>query len=182
MSIYRKIDVSTGLFLEDVFYQREKTTDEDGVETLKDLPSDLIIEPMPQGFYKPKWAGDQWVDDVSSVDLLKTKKESLVSAMQNAFDKDMADLVSAYPEMERETWPEQKAERMIYLSDSTASVPMLSAIASERGITVSELAVKIDSKSVEFSNAAGVLVGKHHALKKEIETAGQVSDLESIAW
>ena len=57
--LYRKIDVFTGLFLEDVFLLPEEVADKNG---LLDLSTDLIAEPVPQGFHKPRWLGEEWVE------------------------------------------------------------------------------------------------------------------------
>jgi len=48
MDIYRKINQTTGLFIEDVFADK--------------LASDLVATPCPGGFYWPRWDGTQWVE------------------------------------------------------------------------------------------------------------------------
>ena len=51
--------------------------------------------------------------------------------------------VEKYSPEERETWPEQVAEANAYLADSTAATPLLSAIATARGITVQAMAERV---------------------------------------
>lgn len=51
MKLFRKIDTTTGLFIEDVLLM-------DGF-----MENDEFIETeVPQGFYWPKWTGTEWVE------------------------------------------------------------------------------------------------------------------------
>ena len=53
MRLFRKIDATTGNFLEDVLFDENPT---DGVEY-------SYIEQAPmQGFYLPRWTGTEWVE------------------------------------------------------------------------------------------------------------------------
>lgn len=48
MKLYRKVDINTGLFIEDVFSESQE----------KDM---LDVTPA-QGFYWPKWDGEKWIE------------------------------------------------------------------------------------------------------------------------
>ena len=61
MNSYRKID-ENGLFLEDVILDEQPTIEQND-ETLPD--SNYITEPVPQGFYSPKWNGTEWVEGLN---------------------------------------------------------------------------------------------------------------------
>ena len=52
MKLFRKIDTTTGNFLEDVLFEKEPPFDD----------GSYISEPVPQGFYWPKWNGTEWVE------------------------------------------------------------------------------------------------------------------------
>ena len=52
MKLFRKIDTTTGNFLEDVLFENEPTFDD----------GSYISTPVPQGFYWPKWTGTEWVE------------------------------------------------------------------------------------------------------------------------
>lgn len=53
--LYRKINQTTGLFIEDV---------------MTDTPTDdLIATPVPDGFYWPKWEGKQWIEGRTAAEI-----------------------------------------------------------------------------------------------------------------
>lgn len=54
MIFVRKIDAN-GMFLEDAF--------------VGELTSLTIETPCPQGFYRPKWYGEKWVEGLSQVEI-----------------------------------------------------------------------------------------------------------------
>lgn len=56
MKLFRKIDVTTGNFIEDVLFESHPTL-EDG-----ELDPQYIEEAPTQGFYWPKWNGSEWVE------------------------------------------------------------------------------------------------------------------------
>ena len=57
MKIFRKIDTTTGNFLEDVLFEAHPVL-EDG-----ELDPQYIEEAPKQGFFWPKWNGTEWVED-----------------------------------------------------------------------------------------------------------------------
>ena len=56
MKLFRKIDTTTGNFLEDVLFESHPTL-VDG-----ELDPQYIEEEPAQGFYWPKWNGMEWVE------------------------------------------------------------------------------------------------------------------------
>ena len=56
MKLLRKIDTTTGNFLEDVLFDSHPTL-EDG-----ELDPQYIEDAPAQGFYWPKWNGTEWVE------------------------------------------------------------------------------------------------------------------------
>lgn len=56
MKLFRKIDTTTGNFLEDALFEKHPTL-EDG-----ELDPQYIEEAPKQGFYWPKWNGTEWVE------------------------------------------------------------------------------------------------------------------------
>lgn len=56
MELFRKIDTTTGNFLEDALFEKHPTL-EDG-----ELDPQYIKEAPKQGFYWPKWNGTEWVE------------------------------------------------------------------------------------------------------------------------
>lgn len=63
--LYRKID-QDGYFLEDVIL--------DSIPMIDEQPDPSYIEvEVPQGFYRPKWNGSEWIEGMAQadIDLLK---------------------------------------------------------------------------------------------------------------
>ena len=56
MKLFRKIDTTTGNFLEDALFDTHPTM-EDG-----ELDPQYIEEAPKQGFYLPRWNGTEWVE------------------------------------------------------------------------------------------------------------------------
>ena len=56
MKLYRKIDTTTGNFIEDCLFEAQPVL-EDG-----ELDPQYIEEVPTQGFYWPKWNGTEWVE------------------------------------------------------------------------------------------------------------------------
>ena len=56
MKLFRKIDTTTGNFLEDVLFENRPTL-EDG-----ELDPQYIEDAPTQGLYWPRWSGTEWVE------------------------------------------------------------------------------------------------------------------------
>ena len=56
MKLFRKIDTTTGNFLEDVLFESHPIL-ADG-----ELDPQYVKKAPPQGFYWPKWNGTEWVE------------------------------------------------------------------------------------------------------------------------
>lgn len=54
--LYKKINTENGLFIGDVILDTLQ------VDELGNPDSQYIAEPVPQGFYWPKWNGTEWVE------------------------------------------------------------------------------------------------------------------------
>ncbi|RLJ90113.1 hypothetical protein [Planococcus citreus] len=58
-----KIDVLTGMFVEDILLE-SIPIDEEGIPDPQ-----YIAKPVPQGFYWPKWNGTEWVEGGTASEL-----------------------------------------------------------------------------------------------------------------
>lgn len=54
--IFKRISIETGLFIEDVRLKVIPTNEEG------ELDPQYIADPVPPGFYWPKWNGTEWVE------------------------------------------------------------------------------------------------------------------------
>ena len=60
MKLFRKIDVVTGNFIEDVLFESHPTVLDAEGNTI--LDAQFVEEAPQQGFYLPRWNGTEWVE------------------------------------------------------------------------------------------------------------------------
>ena len=60
MKLFRKIDTTTGNFLEDVLFKSHPTVLDAEGNTV--LDAQYVEEAPKQGFYLPRWNGTEWVE------------------------------------------------------------------------------------------------------------------------
>ena len=74
-----------------------------------------------------------------------------------------------YPQHEIDTWDQQLREAMAFTADAAATVPLLSAMATARGWSVSQLAARVMQKAAEFAVAGGEILGTQQALEDNLD-------------
>lgn len=97
MKLYRKIDPTTGNFLEDCLFESHPVL-EDG-----ELDTQYVEEAQAQGFYWPRWNGTEWIEGGQAPEpqpYEPTEQDFLLLAiteldMQRAMDKVDSQLVMA---------------------------------------------------------------------------------------
>jgi hypothetical protein len=113
------------------------------------------------------------LDAMRSAKLAEINRQSAIEA---------GALISAYPEFERLTWPDQEREARAWQADNAAETPTLDAIATARGLTLADLAGRVITKADTFRLAAGQLAGKRQALEDQIGAAVTQAEIEAITW
>jgi hypothetical protein len=100
----------------------------------------------------------------NSAEKLKAIKELKLSKM-NQNDRELFQKINQldknYSAVEVKTWSQQKSEADLYMSDNTATPPLLTGIAASRGITLDLLCIKVVEKSWTRDNAIGSILGKY---------------------
>ena len=94
----------------------------------------------------------------------------------------MESLAAPYLPQERESWDTQFKEATEWLVNNGASVPMITAMASNRGITVAELVAKIMENSNLYRDAIGAILGKQQRLLDDVASATTAEAVNAIAW
>ena len=75
----------------------------------------------------------------------------------------MDDIVKPYTKTEQLTWDAQVKEADAYLADNNADVPMISALATNRGVQLSDLVTWIKGNEALYRVAVGTLLGQQQA-------------------
>lgn len=76
----------------------------------------------------------------------------------------MALIAQPYSREERETWPQQIAEAEAYTADNRADVPMLTAIAEPRGLSVAQMATLVLTLRAQFKAATAAILAAQATL------------------
>lgn len=117
--------------------------------------------------------------EIDAAILLKKHAEAL-SGIRNYYSSKLRTVASPYGRIERETWSRQEKEAQMYLMDEQAIVPLISALASAREISVAEMATKIIAKSEQQAAKVGAILGEQQAKEKSIEAAKNLEEIEAI--
>ena len=91
------------------------------------------------------------------------KREALSVAIRTKYADMMADIVQPYSATERETWPTQITEANMYLVDPEAQVPLITALATNRGVALADLVSWIKANEGLYRQAVGTLLGMQQA-------------------
>lgn len=118
-------------------------------------------------------------DEAAQLEQAKAERLALIAA---ECGKALAAVKTSYPQGEVESWPQQVKEAEAVASDPQATTPLLSAIATYRGLDVAELAARVNAKADAFSQASGTIIGKRQALEDAISVATTPEEVFSLTW
>ncbi|MEW6314121.1 MAG: hypothetical protein AB1513_08805 [Pseudomonadota bacterium] len=96
------------------------------------------------------------------------------------------DVIAAqYPATERDSWPKQEAEARAWTADNAAATPLLSAIATARGIALADLAARVIANADAYAAQGGAIIGRRQARMDAIAAAVAANDiaaLQAVTW
>lgn len=95
-------------------------------------------------------------------------------------DEELSRLKTGYPEGEVTTWDQQVSEVHTVITAPGSPAPLLSAIASQRGIELSVLAARVQDKAQAYAVASGSIIGNRQKLEDQIFSAQTVEALEAV--
>jgi uncharacterized membrane protein len=108
-----------------------------------------------------------------------------VRAAKQTEIRDKADAVlqaagEEYGAMERTGWDQQFTEAQTLQADNAADVPMLSAMASFRGMDVTELAARITANREAWVTLYGNVIGQRLAYQDALDAATTYDEIMAI--
>lgn len=106
-----------------------------------------------------------------------SKKNASIS-----YDSRFSSLKQQESALEQSTWDQQLTEATAYLNDNSAEVPLLELIASSRGITVNEVALRIQAAATNYANARNSLLAELKSHFSSIDNSTSALDLKSLGW
>ncbi len=120
--------------------------------------------------------------EASDTAILNAAKSAKLTEINAEFQKAVAALAADYPDSEVQSWPQQVKEATALAADAGADAPLLTAIATARGLPVAELASRVLDKMNAYAAASGVLIGRRQAAEDAIGAAASLEDLSAISW
>ena len=107
---------------------------------------------------------DKLLNDLEN--LLVRKEIEILSILNN----EMILIKTGYTEDEIKSWEQQRTEAIAYTADSGAAVPLITALAAAREITVAVLVTKINANVASYQTAYSASLGKKQKYSDQIET------------
>ena len=120
--------------------------------------------------------------EASDAAILNAAKAAKLTEINAECQKAVAALAADYPDSEVQSWPQQVKEAMALSADPQADAPLLTAIATARGLPVAELASRVLGKMNAYAAASGALIGRRQAAEDLIDLASSAEDVAFIAW
>lgn len=112
---------------------------------------------------------------------LDDAKEYKLEEINRLCDSILNVAISTYPETEVLTFDQQTSEATKYLqTKNPEDVPLLSALALGRGITLDDLVQRVMVKHTAFSMLSGYIIGQRQALEDKLDECETVEDVEAI--
>jgi hypothetical protein len=95
---------------------------------------------------------------------------------ESNFSSTISVLTTAYTQNEINSWPKQETEARAYIADNNVSTPLLSQIATARGLTLTDLANRVIAKADTFAVGYGTALGDKQAVEDQIQTIVDSAD------
>tara|TARA_E500000331_G_scaffold203788_1_gene195531 strand:- start:342 stop:1088 length:747 start_codon:yes stop_codon:yes gene_type:complete len=122
---------------------------------------------------------DMTADDIASG--LSFNKILFKKYIRDRFNDKAKDIVSArVGDLEQLSFEQQKSEAAAWTADNTASTPMLTTMATARGITVSALVSKINTKVAAYNSAVATKLAEQKVLEDEVDAFTTIA--QAHAW
>lgn len=84
----------------------------------------------------------------------------------------MDDVAKPYTKTEQLTWDTQVKEADAYLADNKANVPMISVLATNRGVPLRDLVARIKENEARYMVAVGAILGRQQAELDALYSSG----------
>ncbi len=114
-------------------------------------------------------------------------KTSCLAAINNHASRKLALLSAAYPDGEVQSWSQQTREADALAVNPDVATPLLSAIATTRGVPLADLATRVRAKVQAYAVASGQIIGQRQALEDAINAVDlsepdAAAQLKAVQW
>jgi hypothetical protein len=138
----------------------------------------LIVEVGPEVRVGWLWSPEGCVAPPEAT--LAEVKSAKQAEIRDEAEATLAGMKAEYCATEITTWDQQYAEAEAFTANSSAPVPLLTAIAGARGQAVADLAAAILSNRAAWVVISGTVVGQRLAFQDRLDAAQTVAEAEAI--
>lgn len=132
------------------------------------------------GIWRRVWVVTPWSAQEIAADLESQRQRKFLD-INNAFQQAADALTAGYPQAEKDTWPDQKADALAWeASPDTAVTPYIDKLAQYRGIPRELYLQKTLAKVKAYMAAAQYLVGIRQRYVDAANTAPSHAQLDAI--
>jgi hypothetical protein len=172
---------SDGLYVEPVIMTYDELnnfTDENP------LPSDIVLIDIPEGFYLPKWNGEEWVEGGGlSLDEIKAQKISELdqTCNQTILSGFTSSALGDPHEYDFDYEAQQNLAGMLSLFNADATITDVTWKTKDAGplVHTKEQFLQLYKDGFDFKNSN---IGKYWTLKAQVLSAGDKAGVDSVTW
>lgn len=113
---------------------------------------------------------------------LEAAKAAKLLELNAGCERALSSLTASYPPGELQSWPQQVKEADDRAANPQAETPLLTAIATARGLTVAELVERVRLKAEAYAQLSGSAIGRRQALEDLLALAQTLEDVGAIVW
>lgn len=103
-------------------------------------------------------------------------KEVMRMILDEVYDKRMIELKANVSSLEFNSWEQQKTEAYAYQANNTAATPMLSSLATARGITLDEMVSKVITAVESYNASIAELLARKQLIETEVKGCASIAD------
>jgi hypothetical protein len=111
---------------------------------------------------------------------LKFCQSVMRKLLDDVYDKRYVQTTVTTNTLEQSTWSQQQKEAELYTSDNTASVPLITSLATARGISVTDMVTKITTAVANHHEKIGNLLAKKQNIEAEIKACESIEDCKRL--
>lgn len=126
--------------------------------------------------------GIAWKAAPTAEEKLLQAKQARMAALNATASNQLDHIRNAYPQFEIDTWSDQKAEAQAYTDDPSVETPMLSGIASARGLGLEELVQRVLNKVDNYRDAVSEVTGKRQWCEDRVFEAETIEAVNAVEW
>ena len=148
-----------------------------------DLTTGTVVDYIPQQpgpRYQWDASAKRWLYVPSDAESLWFTKQDAMRQVNTFYAAVLSDVRSTYPDDEVTSWAKQETEARAWVANNAAPTPLLSAIATGRGVPFALLVTKVIDKADLFAARTGALIGARQRTEDQIAAAKTVSDVEIL--